>query len=192
MSQIVLFHSAQGLRRDVSGLAARLRDAGHEVWTPDLFDGATFERLEDGIAHRDEIGIPALIERAATILEGLPTELVYAGFSMGAASAGYFAAARPGARGALLMHGATPLAAFGVSAWPGGVPAQVHYAADDPFVDAEGIDAFANVVREAGSPIEVFTYPGSGHLFADPDGPDYDEESAELMLERGLAFVGDL
>jgi dienelactone hydrolase len=68
----------------------------------------------------------------------------------------------------------------------------VHYAAEDLFAGAEGITAFAETVRAAGSPIEVYTYPGSGHLFADPDGPDYDRQSAELMLERALAFVRDL
>jgi predicted esterase len=78
------------------------------VETPDLFEGRTFDRLEDGIAHRDELGIPTLIARAGQALEGLPTELVYAGFSMGASTAHYFAVTRPGARGVLLMHGTAP------------------------------------------------------------------------------------
>ena len=61
MAHVALFHHAQGLRPDVLAWADSLRVAGHEVETPDLYEGRTFDLLEDGIAHRDELGIPALM-----------------------------------------------------------------------------------------------------------------------------------
>ena len=36
---------------------------------------------------------------------------------------------------------------------------------------------------------ELFLYPGSGHLFADPSSGDYNEEAALLLKERTLAFL---
>jgi dienelactone hydrolase len=36
---------------------------------------------------------------------------------------------------------------------------------------------------------ELFLYPGSAHLFADPSSGDYDEEAAALLKERTLAFL---
>lgn len=189
MADIVLFHHAQGLRPDVRAWADSLREAGHEVWTPDLFEGATFDRLEDGVAFRDETGIPELMRRATEALEKLPAELVYAGFSMGAVPAQSLAATRPGARAAVLMHGVVPLETIGVEAWPGGVHVQAHYKIGDPWVDAAGVESFEISVRASGAPIEIYTYPGDGHLFADPDGPDYDRAAAELMLGRELAFL---
>jgi dienelactone hydrolase len=36
MVQVVMFHSAYGLRQAEAGAAARLRAAGHDVITPDL------------------------------------------------------------------------------------------------------------------------------------------------------------
>jgi dienelactone hydrolase len=188
MAEVVLFHHAQGLRRDVREWAEALGAAGHTVHTPDLFEGATFERLDDGMAHRDEIGIPELMRRAAAALEELPAELVYAGFSMGSATAEFYAATRPGARAALLMSGVAPLAAFGVTNWPAGVPAQVHYAEGDSLMSPEELGP----LRELGAQVEVFTYPGGGHLIADPDGPDYDPASARLMLERAGRFLAGL
>ncbi|HEY1238083.1 MAG TPA: dienelactone hydrolase family protein [Solirubrobacterales bacterium] len=191
MAHVVLFHHAQGLRPDVVAWAESFREAGHEVHAPDLYEGATFDRLEDGIAHRDEVGIPTLMQRVGEFLDGLPEDLVYAGFSMGATTAHYFAVTRPGARGALLMHGTAPPQALGGAEWPT-APAQLHYSEGDPWVDTESIAAFERSVRDAGSPLDVFTYPGDGHLFADPDGPDYDEGSAKLMLERELDFLSKL
>jgi dienelactone hydrolase len=186
MAQIVLFHSAQGLRPGVTQWADSLREGGHEVWTPDVFEGRTFDRLEDGIAHRDQLGIPELMKRTADALEELPAELVYAGFSMGAATGHYFALTRPGARAALLMHAVAPEETLGGKSWPAGVPAQVHYAVDDPFMNAGDLP---DLERAAGELVETYTYPGDGHLFADPDAPEYDHASAELMLERELAFL---
>jgi dienelactone hydrolase len=192
VAHVVLFHHAQGLRPDVLAWADSFREAGHEVETPDLFEGRTFDELEDGIAHRDELGIPTLIGRAAESLGDLPAELVYAGFSMGASTAHYFAVTRPGALGALLMHGTAPPQSLGGAKWPASAPAQLHYAAGDPYLDAGSIAAFERSVGEVGAPLEVFAYPGIRHLFADSDGPDYDQSSAELMLERNLEFLGRL
>jgi dienelactone hydrolase len=192
VAHIVLFHHAQGLRPDVMSWAESLREAGHEVETPDLYEGVTFDRLDDGIAHRDELGIPALIQKAGEFLNGLPDDLVYAGFSMGASTAHYFAVTRRGARGALLMHGTAPPETLGGAEWPAAAPVQLHYAEGDPYLDAGNIEAFQQSVRDVEAPLEVFTYPGNGHLFADPDGPDYDEGSAKLMLERELNFLDEL
>jgi dienelactone hydrolase len=41
----------------------------------------------------------------------------------------------------------------------------------------------------AGAAVRVHTYPGAGHLFADPDTSDYAEAAAELVWRRSLAFL---
>jgi dienelactone hydrolase len=89
---------------------------------------------------------------------------------------------RPGARGALLYHGALPVAEFG--AWPDGVPAQIHAMEHDPWLDRDALRATAG---DSGA--ELFLYPGAGHLFSDPGVPDHDERATALMLERSLAFI---
>jgi dienelactone hydrolase len=188
---IVLFHSALGLRPAVRRFADQLRSAGHSVYTPDFFDGNVFNDLNDGVARRDTIGIPALIGRAQESVADLPKEVVYAGFSMGSSSAQYLAATRPGARGAILMHGAIPLAMMGIGKWPS-VPVQIHYAVGDPWVDAAQVKALSEAIREGGQSCAVHSYAGSGHLFADEDTKDYDQASAASMLDCVLRFLEDL
>lgn len=185
MSTIVLFHSALGLRPAVHRFAETLRAAGHEVHTPDLFDGEVFDDLEAGVAKRDALGIPTLSARAAESVADLPNELVYAGFSMGAASAQWLAATRPGAVAAILLHAVLPPAALGVEAWPN-VPVQVHTADADPWVDATVLDAVA------ATGFDVHRYPGDGHLFTDEDASEFDAESAAKVKERVLAFLSGL
>jgi dienelactone hydrolase len=189
--EVVLFHSALGLRPAVREFADRLRAAGHTVHTPDSFDGELFENLEDGMSRRDALGIPELIARAQAAVAGLPSQLVFAGFSMGTGAAEFLAGNRPGARGAILIHGALAPAGVGLEAWPK-VPVQVHYAQDDPLVDVDQVRTLQAAARASGVSAEVHVYDRVGHLFEDAGTAGYDPGAAQLMLERVLAFLGKL
>src|SRR3712207_1661705 len=194
MAEVVLFHSVLGLRPGVTAAADRLRAAGHTVHTPDLYEGEVFDDLEAGSRKDEALGYQEIARRAREAVAGLPEGLVFAGFSLGAVHAELLAASRPGALGAVLMHGAVPVEGlnefFGVERWPEGVPVQVHYATDDPWVDAEGeVAPLGDAVRGTGAAFEEHAYPGSGHLFADPDLPEYDRASSEEMWRRVLAFL---
>jgi dienelactone hydrolase len=194
MAEVVMFHSVLGLRPGVLGAAERLRAAGHTVHTPDLFDGEVFDDLDDGMRKEETLGFREVARRTEEAVARLPPGLVFAGFSMGVAYAERLTASRPGALGAVLMHGAVPVEAlieyFGVERWPEGVPVQVHYAADDPWVEVEPeVIPLCDAVRGAGAEFEQYVYPGSGHLFADPDFIEYDRASSEAMWERVIAFL---
>ncbi|TFI18047.1 dienelactone hydrolase, partial [Micrococcus endophyticus] len=56
MAQILLFHHALGLTDGVRALAAQIEAGGHTVHTPDLYDGALFTDVEEGIAHVESLG----------------------------------------------------------------------------------------------------------------------------------------
>lgn len=183
MTEIVLFHSALGLRPGVHSFANELRDAGHTVHTPDLYDGRVFDDRDEGVAYRDKIGIPELGDRADKAVADVPTDVVYVGFSLGAAVAQMLTQTRPGARGALLLHGCLPTAAFGTP-WPAGVPVAVHTTESDPLFDQEVAE---DLIAEASG--ELYRYPGSAHLFLDPDLPEHDPISAEKVMDRILAFL---
>ncbi|HTE73851.1 MAG TPA: dienelactone hydrolase family protein [Actinomycetes bacterium] len=187
MAEILLFHHAQGQTKGFHELADRLREPGHAVHAPDLYDGRTFDDLEGGVGHARELGFGALVERATAAAEGLPAELVYAGLSLGVMPAQQLAQTRPGALGAVLLHACLPSSEFG--GWPAGVPVQVHGMDADPeFADAGDLDAAKALVEEADD-AELFVYPGDGHLFTDSSLKDYDAAATDLLVERVLGFL---
>lgn len=188
---IVMFHSALGVRPAVLEFAELLRTAGHAVHTPDLFDGEVFDDLADGVAKRDAVGIPELSRRASAAVESLPSDCVYLGFSMGAASAEYLSGTRPGARAAILCHAALPPAMMGIKTWPS-VPVQIHYAEGDRWVEKDHVAAFGEAVRDVDQRCDEHVYPGSGHLFSDRLSPDYDHESFALLSQRILSFLSSV
>ena len=193
MAEVVLFHHVQGLTDGVQAIADQLRAGGHTVHTPDLFGGLRPATIDDGVALTQSIGDKELDERADRAVAGLPEDLVYAGFSFGAAAAQRLAQTRPGARGALLYEACIPITgewAFGP--WPDGVPVQIHGMDKDPFFALEGdIDAARELVETLGPELaELFLYPGDRHLFTDSSLPSYDAGATALVVQRSRDFLG--
>ncbi|WP_341721283.1 dienelactone hydrolase family protein [Micromonospora sp. FIMYZ51] len=185
MGHVVLFHSVYGLRPAVLAAADRLRAAGHQVHTPDLYAEPPVDTVEEGFALLDRIGQRTVLDRARAALDGLPPETVLAGFSMGAGVAGAMLAERPDTAGLLLLHGT------------GGSPAkvrpglrvQLHLADPDAYDPTEEVDKWQRELTAAGADLVVHRYPGAGHLFTDPTVADHDPVAADLTWDRALAFL---
>lgn len=182
MAEVVVFHHALGLTEGVRRFAAALRDAGHTVHTPDLYDGRAFDTLEEGMAHSETIGGPmAIVDRGRAAVESLSSEVVYVGFSLGVLSAQSLAQTRLGACGAVLCYAALPLGRWGdnwPATWPEGVPLQLHILDGDE--DFEIAQRLAATVPES----ELFVYPGTEHYFA-----EHDDEAAALLMRRVLGLL---
>ncbi|MEU0626970.1 dienelactone hydrolase family protein [Streptomyces sp. NPDC005989] len=190
LMNIMLFHSTYGLRPAVHAAAGRLRAAGHEVQVPDLFEGRTFETVEEGLAFKEEVGKDELLRRA--VLAAAPYSdrgLVYAGFSFGASTAQTLALGDEKARGLLMFHGTSDIAE---NASVDELPVQLHVADPDPFETHDWLNSWYLQMRRTGADVEVYRYPGAGHLFTDAELPDFDQASAELAWKVSLGFLATL
>jgi dienelactone hydrolase len=162
------------------------------VHEPDLFEGELPASIDEGIALVQKLGDEELAERAGRAVADLPAGLVYAGFSLGAATAQRFAQLRPGARGALLYEGCLPISGdWAVGPWPDGVAVQIHGMDADPFFAEEGdIDAARGIVATLGPELaELHVYPGNRHLFTDSSLPSYDAAATALVIQRSRELL---
>ncbi|MFD0527953.1 dienelactone hydrolase family protein [Kitasatospora arboriphila] len=192
MAQIVLFHSAYGLRPAVHAAADRLRAAGHEVHTPDLYDGRVFDTVEDGMAYKDELTTDELLRRAvhaaAPLLGQGGPGLVYAGLSLGAALAQNLALADTNAAGLLLLHGTSDIRDDAATS----VAVQLHVAEPDPFEPEDWLNAWYLRMTKAAPTSRSTATAAPSHIYTDPELPDYDEEAAERTWATALAFLAEL
>ena len=187
MTDVLLFHHALGPTEGLHAFANELREAGHTVHTPDLFEGRTFGSIDEGVAYASEVGWGEIMGRGERAAESLTSELVYAGFSLGVMPAQKLAQTRPGGRGALFFYSCVPPAEFG--GWPAGLPVQIHGADADPIFMEEGdVDAARELVASADD-AELFLYPGDQHYFADSSLPSYDADATRLLTRRVLDFL---
>jgi dienelactone hydrolase len=185
VADIALFHSVYGLRPAVSDAAERLRAAGHTVVAPDLFGGSVADTVDDGFAIRTKVGMETIMRRAHDAVAGLREDAVLAGFSFGAGVAGELLADRRAAAGMLILHS---IAGEPEAVRPG-LPMEVHIADPDEFDGPDDVRAWQQSMVDAGAVVEVFWYPGVGHVFTDPGLPDYGAEEAETAWRRSLAFI---
>jgi dienelactone hydrolase len=187
--EIVVFHSALGLRPELLHWVDRLRAAGHDVHAPDLYDGEVFDDAVGAITKIQELGFDEILLRSQVSVAPLSQELVYIGFSNGGACAELLAATRPGARGVVLIGAPLPIRELGWTVWPEGVPVQIHFGAMDPLRNERVVAEFASRVRRAGAAVEEHVYSTAMHHFADPHWSGYDAAAAESMFQNLLAFL---
>jgi dienelactone hydrolase len=194
MTTVAIFHSVLGVRAGVLDAAERLRQDGHVVLVPDLFEGRTFDEYPPAMTFAwQELGQESLLRRASDAVAGLPEGFVTVGFSLGCVLAGYLATQRT-VSGVVMASGAVPVSLLGPDVrWPSGVPAQTHSTVDDPWREQEELEHAVRDVEEGGGTIEVFDYPGSGHLFTDPTLPhEYDPAATEVFWSRVVPFLRGL
>ncbi|HEY3736000.1 MAG TPA: dienelactone hydrolase family protein [Jatrophihabitans sp.] len=188
MADVVLFHHIQGVTPGIVAFADELRAAGHTVHTPDLFDGRTFASIEEGMEFVDQQQWQSWLERGIAAADALPGNAVYSGFSFGVTSAQKLAMTREDARGALLFESFIPPEWFGE--WTPSIPVQIHGKEDDEFF-AEELPA-ARAFAAANPGVELHTYTGSEHLFADRSLASYDSEAASLLIGHVLDYLAAL
>lgn len=194
MSEIVLFHHVLGLTEGVHDFAETLRQHGHIVQTPDLFDGETFNTIEQGMAFVEHHGFENIVRRGVDAAAEIPhrsNRRVYAGFSLGAAPAQTLMTQDPEALGGFLLHSfVSP--DFLAGSWPLGMPVQVHAMKHDPFFTEDGDREAALEYQQRDSALELFSYPGDAHLFFEPSQPGYDSEATVLVTQRILELLDRL
>ncbi|CAN5382006.1 MAG: dienelactone hydrolase family protein [Acidimicrobiia bacterium] len=189
MATIAVFHSVLGVKPGLLEAADMLRSHRHTVHVIDQYNGRVFDDYDPAMEHMEGIGFGALMASALAAGGELPPGFVTLGFSNGAGMAQYVAAKVPAVAGAVMSGGAIDPGYLEIT-WPQGIPAQIHTTVDDPWREQDAIEAAAAAVAAAGGAIEVFDYPGAGHLFADASKPDeYQPEEAELMWSRVLDFL---
>jgi len=158
------------------------------VLVVDQYDGQVFDDYDAADRHVEQVGFPELMRRAVHAVGDLPDGFLVAGFSNGGGMAEYVATQRA-CSGVLMLSGALPILMLGATGWPTGVPAQIHYSQGDPRRRQEWTEAAVEEIRSAGASVEVFDYPGAGHLFTDPSlAAEYDEQATALLWQRVLQF----
>jgi dienelactone hydrolase len=190
MAEVLLFHHVQGLTDGVRAFADDLRAGGHTVHAPDIFDGHTFESIEDGFTYVKALEEGATDERIVAAVADLPNELVYAGISWGVPPAMQLTVTRPGAKGLLELESAIPVVGeWAVGPFPDGVPVQIHGGEGDEFFQEDLPFAHETVETLGSDRVELFIYPAQQHLFTDRSLPSYDASSAAIVTQRILGLL---
>lgn len=190
---VLVLHPWWGLNSDTKAYCRRLAEAGFVAFAPDLFHGKTATKPADAEALVKEFEsknseISAQISAATKYLAGLTTakSVAVVGFSFGAYYALQLSNAEPEAIRAVVVYYGTGHEDFSKSksSYLG------HFAESDDFEPKANVDALSKLLKDAGRPATVHTYPGTGHWFAEPSvEKSYNPAAADQAWKRTVEFL---
>lgn len=170
MAQLLLIHHALGLTHAVRRLAAAWRDAGHEVSTPDLYDGNVFETIPEGLAYAKSVGSESLSAKGEDAAGDLAPGFVVCGISMGVIPSMRIGVSDDAVNGVVAVGSCLP-GEFLEAPWPRSVPLRIIASKDDPFFRDEGdLEAAQELVATAAD-VRLKLMPGTEHLFMEASDP---------------------
>jgi carboxymethylenebutenolidase len=189
---VLVLHSWWGLTDSVRDRCNQLADAGFCALAPDLFGGVTAEDPEHGRALLGDVDANQLalsIKSCADALRRMPATptgpIMVVGFSMGASLGLWLSEREPDGVSAVVGHYGTQ----GIDFTATRSRYQLHMTLDDPLIDPDELALMEASLRLADRPVEIHTYEGAAHNFAEPEAPGFDPVAARLAWERTIEFL---
>lgn len=192
---VLVLHAWWGLNDDIKTVCDQLAEAGFVALAPDLYDGRIATTIEQAEAYSGLMDSDA----AEDIIKGATKQLLaheacqgsqigVIGLSLGGMYGVWAAHAQPEqVTAVVLFYGAGMLEQTNTQASYLG-----HFAANDPYEDADYVAQLEQMLKENGRPTTFHIYPNVGHWFFEPSRPDaYDEAASQLAWERTVAFLNE-
>jgi carboxymethylenebutenolidase len=197
---VIVLHERWGLNVQIKDLANRLACEGFGVIVPNLYGrqgGMVTANAEVADALMARVNEADLLQDVSSCCEFLNTRdhikrnlFAVVGFGLGGSLAIRFAAQRKRLRGAVAYYGKPPA--------PLGLikdivcPVLYHRPEDDAWVTPEEIEQLRRSAKEFGKQVDIVSYPGLPHAFANETRPDsYRADAARAAWERTVAFLKD-
>jgi len=195
---VLVLHAWWGLNDFFRDFCDRLAQEGFVALAPDLFSGKiarTIEEAERLLSQgNEEQDVSPMVLPAVDDLSKHPAVtgngLGIVGFSMGAYWALWIAQQKPELiRAVTLFYGTDG----GSGDYRQSQAAYLgHFAETDPYETNSGIQELEKNLKGANRPTTFYTYPGTGHWFAEKDRPDaYNAQAAQRAWDRTTAFLHD-
>lgn len=192
-SPVLVLHAWWGLNNTIEQICGLLAERGFVAFAPDLYQGKVSDTREgaEQLAHSlDGDQANATIQAATNFLIQYTTPespgIAVIGFSLGAYFALKLSNEMPEKiRSVVLFYGTGPTDFSQSQATYLG-----HFAEEDEFEPQSEVEHLKESLRQAGRPVTIHYYSGTGHWFFEPDRQDaFQVEAAVLAWERTLEFL---
>ena len=186
---VVLIHDWYGRLPWLKFYAEGLAHQGFFVVVPDLYDGVATDDADDAEALMENLDVATALSQIDDVVQLARTEgserVGLVGFSMG----GWLALlhAQSGAADAVAAYYATLS-----EAQHGVIPSPVllHFAEIDEWDEGQDPESFIDLLKDHGTPVTEYSYPGTVHSFANATiGDKVDVDAAALAFNRTANFL---
>ena len=191
---MLIVHSWWGLTTSFTDIADELADRGFLAGCADLYKGAIATTEADARQLRQQKrSVPTYkvlqhcVHLLASDIRSTTQKPAVVGFSMGAHWAVWLAQhPDPPVGASVLFYGAR-----GGDFSKATAPVLAHFAGADEFVSASARRNMEQAIARRRLRYTAFDYPGTGHWFAESAHPSFDQDAAELAIDRTADFLVD-
>jgi carboxymethylenebutenolidase len=188
---VVMIHENRGLRPEIRTAAEELAKAGYLVLAVNLLDGVA-EDQEGARAltatFNQKTGVENMRAAVAYLRAADAPRIASLGWCFGGRQSIELAISGETLDATVVYYGggmATTTTALAPISWPVlGI-----FGDQDRIIPLSHVDAFKASLTELGIENEVHVYPGVGHAFANPSGPNYAPEPTADAWNKTLAFL---
>lgn len=188
---IVIVHENRGLRQEIKDTADQLAKEGYMVLAVDLLGKIvdTQEEARTLTANFDQVkGIENMQMAVKFLRDQGATKIASLGWCFGGKQA--LALATSGEKlDATIVYYGTNMPTDKESLKPIEWPVLGIFGDADQLIPLSKVDEFRESLKSLGIKNEVYVYPGVGHAFANPSGPNYAPEATKDAWSRTLTFL---
>ncbi len=189
---VLVLHSWWGQTESIKDRVNQLADAGFTALAPDLFDGEVAADAAHGeslLLEADPNDLVAGIQSCADALRRMPATpdapIMIVGFSMGASLGLWLSEREAELVSAVVAFYGTQ----GIDFTDTRSRYQFHMAQDDAMLDPDELALMEASLGLAERPVQIHTYGGVAHNFAEPGTDGYDATAADLAWSRTIDFL---
>jgi carboxymethylenebutenolidase len=190
---VLVLHAWWGLNDTIKAFCDRLAAAGFIAFAPDLYQGKVADTIADAevvVKALDDDQAKQIIANSVRFLNErvgqAESGLAVIGFSMGAYFALDLSNTDPEHVRSVVVFYGTGEDDFSNST----ATFLGHFAENDPYEPQSSVDHLKKSLADAGRPVTIYQYEGTGHWFFEPDRSDaYHEAAANLAWDRTLDFL---
>lgn len=187
---VVVIQEWWGLQDQIKGVCDKYAAAGYHALAPDLYNGKVAKDASEAAGLMQALDFKAATQQ---IVRGAVLKLAeggrkvgLTGYCMGGAISILGAALIPELSAAVAFYGIPNPEHYDPAAIK--IPLMGHYGRKDKFITVDKVYELENSLRKAKVDVTFHTYDAD-HAFCNQNRPEvYDPESAEMAMERTLAF----
>ena len=193
---IIVIHEIWGLVDHIKDVSRRIARAGYVTLAVDLFDGESFNKIEEGrklLGKFTQEKILSDIYGAFKYLRNLddvdPDHIGSIGFCMGGGLSLLFACTNPDLAAAAVFYGRNPSPIDQVKNIV--CPVLASYAGEDHAITESDINLLNQTMKTFGKTFDYKIYSNSPHGFFNDTRENYRADAAKDSWERTLEFFGE-
>lgn len=189
---VIMIHENRGLRPEIKQTAQSLAREGYMVLAVDLYKGQVLETQEQARAasgsFNQEEGIQNLQAAAKYLRDKGATKIASLGWCFGGKQSVALAISGEKLDATVVYYGggmASTVEELKPITWPVlGV-----FGDKDQVIPVSKVKEFESSLNTLGVENEIYIYPGVGHAFANPSGPNYAPEPTKDAWKKTKAFL---